>query len=148
MTPEQKDLLHSLTFLYLRHGQNRRALSLIMVAARRMPNDVGLMRTLAFAFIANGAGDEALEVIQRLEELDLEPSAAPLRQLLKARALLHADRLDEARAMFRQFVEWRKGNPDIPVDVGIDPDTNVDEAPGNSVARLTSLGTNRVMAAK
>lgn len=122
MTSEQKDLLHSLAFLYLRHGQNRRALSLIMLASRRVPNDVGLKRTLAFAFIANGAAEEALEVIEQLERLDLAGGADQMRLLLKARALLHAGRIIEARALFRQFVEARKDNFKPLANFGADPD--------------------------
>ena len=133
MTPEQKDLLHSLSYLYLRHGQNRRALSLIMLAARRMPNDVGLMRTLAYAFVANGAAEEALEVIEQLEQLDLAGGGADqMRQLLKARALLHAGRTAEAKAQFRQFVESRKSNVTSIAKFGTNPapadvDPEVDE---------------------
>ncbi len=122
MTSEQKDLLHALAFLYLRHGQNRRALSLIMLAARRVPNDVGLMRTLAYAFIANGAANEALEVIERLERVDRNSGADRMRCLLKARALLHAGRLAEARALFRQFVEARKAGFSKSADHDADTD--------------------------
>ncbi len=126
MTSEQKDLLHALAFLYLRHGQNRRALSLIMLAARRAPNDVGLMRTLAYAFIANGAAKEALDVIERLERADKAGGADRMRCLLKARALLHAGRLAEARALFRKFVEARKA--------GFDPQTGFAENPERGAA--------------
>lgn len=122
MTSEQKDLLHALTFLYLRHGQNRRALSLIMLAARRVPNDVGLMRTLAYAFIVNGAAEDALDVIEQLEQLDRAAGADQMRCLLKARALLHAGRQDEARALFRQYVEARKASLKSLADFGKDPD--------------------------
>lgn len=115
MTSEQKDLLHALTFLYLRHGQNRRALSLIMLAARRLPDDPGLMRTLAFAFIANGAAEEALEVLERLDQIHPARGTEPMRYLMKARALLHAGRIDEAKALFRQFVEARKSGA-LPAD--------------------------------
>lgn len=121
MTAEQKDLLHALAFLYLRHGQNRRALSLIMLAARRLPDDVGLMRTLAFAFIANGAAEEALEVLDRLEQQDLA-GTAHMHALLKARALLHAGRMVEAKALFRQFVEARKSGFEPLSDFGMEPD--------------------------
>ena len=128
MTPEQKDLLHSLTFLYLRHGQNRRALSLIMLAARRVPNDIGLMRTLAFAFIVNGAAEDALEVIDQLEQLDRGAGADQMRCLLKARALLHAGRQVEAKALFRQYVEARKASLRSLANFGKDPDdTDGDE---------------------
>jgi type III secretion protein Y len=108
MTPDQRDLLQALAFLYLRHGQNRRALTLILLAARDAPDDVGIMRTLAYAFIANDAPNEALEVIERLETLDFAGNADQMRRLLKARALLRAGRRVEAKAVFRQFVEARK----------------------------------------
>ncbi len=108
MTPEQQDLLQALAFLYLRHGQNRRALTLILMAARHAPDDVGVLRTLAYAFVANDAPEEALEVIERLEGLDFAGGADQVRRLLKARALLHAGRRVEAKAVFRQFVEMRK----------------------------------------
>lgn len=108
MTSEQQDLLQALAFLYLRHGQNRRALTLILMAARDAPDDVGILRTLAYAFVANDAPEEALEVIERLEKLDFADGAEQVRRLLKARALLHAGRRVEAKAVFRQFVEMRK----------------------------------------
>jgi len=127
MTPEQKDLLHALAFLYLRHGQNRRALSLMMLAARRVPNDPGLMRTLAFSFIVNDAAEEALEVIDRLEQIDREPAAGPMHWLLKARALLHAGRPDEAKALFRQFVDARNSGIEPLAELATSPDPETPE---------------------
>lgn len=120
MTPEQQDLLQALAFLYLRHGQNRRALTLILMAARDAPDDVGILRTLAYAFVANDAPEEALDVIERLEKLDFAGGADQIRRLLKARALLHAGRRVEAKAVFRQFVEMRKTKGAEPEDVGRD----------------------------
>lgn len=123
MTPDQQDLLQALAFLYLRHGQNRRALTLILLAARNAPDHVGILRTLAYAFLANDAPEEALDVIERLETLDFASGAGQIRRLLKARALLHAGRRVEAKAVFRQFVEARKteagGFADVPMDDGI-----------------------------
>ena len=116
MTPEQQDLLQALAFLYLRHGQNRRALTLILMAARDAPDDVGILRTLAYAFVANDAPEEALEVIERLEGLDFAGGADQVRHLLKARALLHAGRRVEAKAVFRQFVDMRKSRNETPGD--------------------------------
>ncbi|MGI9498679.1 MAG: tetratricopeptide repeat protein [Geminicoccaceae bacterium] len=108
MAPDQQGLLQALAFLYLRHGQNRRALTLILLAARNAPDDVGVLRMLAYAFVANDAPEEALDVIERLEKLDVAGGADGMRRLLTARALLHAGRGVEARAVFRQFVEIRK----------------------------------------
>ena len=118
MTPDQLDLLHALAFLYLRHGQNRRALTLALLAARDAPDDVGILRTLAFAFLANDAPGEALEVIERLEKLDFASGADNMRRLLKARALLRAGRRVEAKAVFRRFVETRMTGGEALADVG------------------------------
>ena len=120
MTQDQQDLLQALAFLYLRHGQNRRALTLILLAARNAPEDVGVLRTLAYAFVANDAPEEALDVIERLEKLDFAGGADQVRRLLKARALLHAGRRVEAKAVFRQFVETRKtrGGALADIDIG------------------------------
>lgn len=109
MTTEQRDLLLALAYLYLRHGQARRALTLALLAARGAPDHIGVLRLLAYAFLANEAPEEALETIERLERLDFSPDAARMHQLLKARALLHAGRRVEARAAFRRFVAARQG---------------------------------------
>lgn len=121
MTSEQQDLLQALAFLYLRHGQNRRALTLILMASRDAPDDVGILRTLAYAFVANDAPEEALDVIERLEKLDFAGGADQVRRLLKARALLHAGRRVEAKAVFRQFVEMRKTKGDAGGDDAFAP---------------------------
>ena len=132
MTPDQQDLLQALAFLYLRHGQNRRALTLILLAARNAPDEVGILRTLAYAFVANDAPEEALDVIERLEKLDFAGGAEEMRRLLKARALLHAGRRVEAKAVFRQFVEIRKTKAEALVDFGMDDDTVDPGATGSS----------------
>jgi len=120
MTSEQQDLLQALAYLYLRHGQNRRALTLTLLAARGAPEHVGILRLLAFAFVANDAPEEALETIGRLERIDFAAGANRMHQLLKARALLHAGRRVEARAVFRRFVAARQGDLSPIADGAID----------------------------
>ncbi|MDH3664933.1 MAG: hypothetical protein OEU92_33795 [Alphaproteobacteria bacterium] len=129
MTPEQQDLLHALAFLYLRHGQNRRALTLALLAARDAPDDIGILRTLAYAFIANDAPGEALEVIERLERLDFADGAGQIHRLLKARALLHAGRRVEAKAVFRQFVEMRTAKGGTLAESDADSGSGADGGP-------------------
>jgi type III secretion protein Y len=102
---DHRDLLHALGHLYLQHGQNRRALILLLVAARTAPEDVGLQRSLAYALVANGSGAAALAIIDALEASGTpEP---PLR-LLRSRALLLEGRREEARRCFRQFIAERR----------------------------------------
>lgn len=154
MTRDQQDLLQALAFLYLRHGQNRRALTLILLAARHAPEDVGVLRTLAYAFVANDAPEEALDVIERLEKLDFAGGADQVRRLLKARALLHAGRRVEAKAVFRQFVETRKtrdgaladvdmgdANAEKPLSAGVSPGTDAFVPPDDGFSTTARAST-------
>lgn len=106
LTRQQREVLHSLGYLYLMHGQHKRALTLLMFATRRSrDDDAGLLRSFAYALILNKSGDQAIEVIDRLEVLerdDLQASAMLL--LLRSRALLHAGRLLEARSCFSAYI--------------------------------------------
>ncbi|MEM7042028.1 MAG: hypothetical protein AAF543_04370 [Pseudomonadota bacterium] len=140
MTPDQQDLLQALAYLYLRHGQNRRALTLILLAARAAPDDVGILRTLAYAFVANDAPEEALDVIERLETLDFASGAEQIRRLLKARALLHAGRRVEAKAVFRQFVDMRKANGDLAGGADVVVDAKAGTVPGDDAFIAPATG--------
>ena len=54
MTPgrdQTVELLHALGHLYARHSQPKRGLVLLLIAARLAPNDEGVLRTLAEAFL-------------------------------------------------------------------------------------------------
>ena len=102
---DHRDLLHALGHLYLQHGHHRRALVLLLLAERMAPDDVGLKRSLAYAFVANGAGGPALAVIEELERLGL---TQPALRLLRSRALLLDGRREEARLAFRAYVNDRR----------------------------------------
>jgi type III secretion protein Y len=101
-----KDVLHGLGYLYGRHGQTRRALALQLIAARLAPDDAGVLRSLAHAFLQDGEPDRALAVIHRLDAMPGAGEAGL--QLLKSRALWAAGRRDEARDAFRLFLERRR----------------------------------------
>src|SRR5579859_6686488 len=92
--PDHRDLLHALGYLYLQHGHNRRALVLLLLADRLSPDEPGLKRSLAYAFIANRAGAAALAVI---DELEARGGSRPELRLLRSRALLLEGRREEAR---------------------------------------------------
>jgi type III secretion protein Y len=99
-------LLHSLGYLYGQHGQTKRALVLQLIAARLAPNDTGILRSLAYTFLMDGAPDRALAVIERLR--GMEDGDHPALDLLKSRALWEAGNEIEARRVFRDFVERRR----------------------------------------
>ncbi|MFC3691158.1 type III secretion protein [Chenggangzhangella methanolivorans] len=112
---EAAELLHSLGYIYGQHGQERRGLALMLIAARIAPDDPGVLKTLAAAFIATGAGDRALAVIDRVAEIEGGLSS-PL-ALLRSRALWAGGRKIEARQAFRDYVVDRNAEPEPRADV-------------------------------
>ena len=60
------ELLHALGHIYARHSQPKRGLVLLLIAARLAPNDEGVLRTLAEAFLRSRSPQAAMEVIERL----------------------------------------------------------------------------------
>ncbi len=95
------DLVHCLGFIYLRHGQPYRAVVLLIVAAQTAPERADVLRTLCGALIAAKMGEQALEVIGRLSQLEPELEQHPMMRLMRARALLLLGRGVEARNAFR-----------------------------------------------
>jgi len=98
-------LLHALGYLYGQHGETKRGLVLLLIAARLAPDDVGILRTLAHAFLADGAPDRTIAVINRLRAM--EEADHPVLDLLMGRALWASGRPIEARRSFRDFLERR-----------------------------------------
>lgn len=101
---DSAELMHSLGYLYMRSGQQSRALVFLLIANRIVPEDAGILRTLIAALIENGAGERALGALDRLSELEDEPSA----HLLRARAFWILNEKSEARRCFRTYIELRK----------------------------------------
>ena len=108
---EQRDLLCALAYVALGIGDAQQAVTLLGLVLREVPDDVGVLRLLAYALVAVGDGARALAVLDRLEETaqdeTCEETPAPL-ILLRSQALRLAGRLDEGRVAFRRFVEARR----------------------------------------
>jgi predicted Zn-dependent protease len=102
-------LLHILGHLYSQHGQTRRGVVLLLIAARLAPKNVDVWRTLAHAFLAGGAPDRAIVAIGRLRQMS--SSDDPALDLLMSRALWASGRRIEARRSFRDFLERSSNRP-------------------------------------
>lgn len=112
MDCEQRDLLVSLSYLYLACGQEIRALPLLSLLERDNGDDPEVLRALAHALTTQGMCDRALEVIERVQALEGGSGSGEV-LLLRARALHAAGRRVEARACFAGFVSRRqpRGQP-------------------------------------
>jgi len=98
-------LLHLLGHLYGQHGETKRGLVLLLIAARLAPDNVEIWRTLAHSFLADGAPNRTIAVIDRLRLM--KDADHPVLDLLMARALWACGRRVEARRSFRDFLSRR-----------------------------------------
>jgi type III secretion protein Y len=98
-------LMHVLGYLYAHHGQSKRGLVLLLIAARLAPDDVPILRTLAYTFLMDGSPNHALTVLDRLR--GMEGADHPVLHLLTGRALWACGRRLEARSAFNDFLELR-----------------------------------------
>ncbi|SMX56347.1 conserved protein of unknown function [Bradyrhizobium sp. ORS 285] len=103
----ERDLLCALSYVYLACGQSAPSLALLRIAAREHSDDIGLLRILAYTLISEHLGDEALDVLDRLEALDTHPSSRVPMTLLRSHALRRAGRMSEAREVFQTYISLR-----------------------------------------
>lgn len=104
---QERDLICALSYVHLACGQNAPGLALLRLLDHEETRDVGLLRILAYGLVSDGAGEEALGVLDRLEALDDQPEARQPLILLRSHALRRAGRMDEARSAFRDYVALR-----------------------------------------
>jgi type III secretion protein Y len=101
-------LMHVLGYIYAHHGQSKRGLVLLLIAAQLAPDDVPILRTLAHTFLIDGSPSHALAVLDRLR--GMEGADHPVLELLTGRALWACGRHLEARRAFDDFIERRNGS--------------------------------------
>jgi tetratricopeptide (TPR) repeat protein len=105
----QHDLLCVIAFVHLSCGEVQSALALLTLAEREWPESLNVLRTLAYAQIADLDGERALATVEQLVALDdSAASQAPL-MLLRSRALRLLGRWGEARDAFLTFTTIRNG---------------------------------------
>ena len=95
-------MLHAVGYLYGHHGQTKRAVVLLLIAARLAPDDVGVLRTLAYAFLIDGSPHRAIAVVDQLRSM--REGEHPVLDLLACRALWACGRHNEARLAYRAYV--------------------------------------------
>jgi type III secretion protein Y len=100
---DSAELMHALGYIYMRSGQKGRGLVFLLIAHRIEPEDPGILRSLAAALIDNGAGERALGALERLIEIDGDPSSL----LLRARAFWVLDDKPQAYRCFRDYLQLR-----------------------------------------
>lgn len=105
LTDNTLQLLHSLGYIYGAFGQTKRALVLQLIAVRIAPDNTALLRTLAYTFLRDGAPERTLAVLERLRSLGDDD---PALDVLTSRALWAVGREDEAKHIFKEFLDRRE----------------------------------------
>ncbi|OLO05920.1 hypothetical protein BTW07_02650 [Salinicola socius] len=91
--------------LYLKSGQTRRGMVMLLIANRMAPDHAGVLRALCRGFLASGNGARALNVIARLEA-NHEHDATLI--LLRSRAEWLTGERALARRHFQRYLEQRR----------------------------------------
>ncbi|WP_188408738.1 tetratricopeptide repeat protein [Agaricicola taiwanensis] len=97
-------LLHSLGYMYGEFGHTQRAIVLLLLASHLDPDNPQILRTLANVYLRDNAADNALGVIEQLEKIDTDLTTLTL---LKSKALWLRGEAEQARHIFRDFVDLR-----------------------------------------
>lgn len=106
-TATERTLLHWLGHFYLVHGQPKRALVMLMLAARETGNrDRAVLTALLLALVANGMAERAAEMLPWLTDLPGPQHSAT--HLVRARVLWSVGRREEAKREFRLFCAKRR----------------------------------------
>lgn len=109
ISAQERDLLCALSYVHLACGQSTQGVALLRLTDPEQSQDIGLLRILAYGLIAEGAGDEALAILDRLEVLDDRAVSRQPMMLMRSHALRRAGRMDEARLAFQAYVSLRAG---------------------------------------
>ena len=106
MTSDERQFLLTATWLFMRHGQRTRAMSVCEALVEADPRDGVAAVALAELLLDEGDALRALEILHGAEE---PPSLAHVAAVLETRALKMLGRNDESAARWRRYLESRKG---------------------------------------
>ena len=106
MTAEERQFLLTAAWLFVRHGQPRRARALVEALTEADPRDGVSAAALAELMLADGEGFDALKV---LRSADFPPELARAEAVLETRALAMTGRDAESAKRWKRFLESRKG---------------------------------------
>ncbi|WIW50372.1 histidine kinase (plasmid) [Bradyrhizobium sp. 62B] len=107
ISTRERNLLCALSYVHLACGQSAQSLAILKFVAHEHSHDVEMLRILVYALISEGYGVKALAALNRLDELDNDPSSRLPLMVLRSHALRQAGRMAEARAIFKSYVSLR-----------------------------------------
>ncbi|MGQ4274892.1 tetratricopeptide repeat protein [Terrihabitans sp. B22-R8] len=110
LSGRERDLICALSYVHLTCGETARSVAMLRLIEAEHPDDRGFLRILAYALIADGQSEAALDVLARLEGMEDEPAARIFLALMRSHALHGSGRLEDAQDAFRHYVSLRAAN--------------------------------------
>lgn len=106
MEEEEKQLLMTVVWLFMRHGRAERAIGVCEALHEADPRDGAVAAAFAELLLVGGNPRRALQI---LREADFPPELSHAEAVLETRALRLSGRKSEAQARWERYLESRKG---------------------------------------
>lgn len=106
MTAEDRQLMLTAAWLFVRHGRNERARVIVEALQEDDPRDGVSAAALAELLLASGEADRALSVIR---SADFPAELARAEAILEARALEMTGRSQESARRWKRYLASKKG---------------------------------------
>ncbi len=114
MNPRELTLMELLAHALMQNGRHAKAVSLLDAIDEIQPGQPLVLRALAAALLRAGHPEDALHALDRLA---LAGAIDATFHLLRAQALARLERMEEATAAMRTYVELRAG---AALDTGVE----------------------------
>ncbi|OZG72683.1 hypothetical protein BTA51_14230 [Hahella sp. CCB-MM4] len=103
LSPGNREWLLTLAFVYLQQNHHKKALVLLQATARLCPEDIYVIRGLAFACLKAGRFKDALSLCdQSLRKQGIHLESAPF-LLIRSHALWSLERREEATKSLKKY---------------------------------------------
>ena len=106
MTPDERQFLLTVAWMFMRHGQRSRAMPVCEALCDESPRDGVAAVALAELLLDDAKAARAIEV---LHAADIPDSLSHVAAVLETRALKALGRSAEAAARWRRYLESQKG---------------------------------------
>lgn len=99
-----KETLTLLAYLYLEHFKYEKALTLLKAINLLFPNDLNIMRSLAYAYLKNNDYQSALRYIEICLKSEISEKAIVAANIIKSKALWGLGKEEAARHTIMQAI--------------------------------------------
>lgn len=105
---EHRQFLHLLAYMYLQQSKHVQALALFRLLRLHVAKDVQIALSLAYCLHKTKRFEEALKVIETLNEFTLEQHQKSVYYFIKSKVLWDLGQFQKSRQMLHHYLKYRK----------------------------------------